>query len=154
MSNLELIKSLVGMGTTIHYVPHNITHTNIMYGAPPVSLTGFDSVAAWRNVPSKKRIGSLTGKGLFVTNNNKSGVIEITFLDSTIACVAIEAAGMIGIPFPIIITDSSTKLALVAGMSCSLVETPQWRRALTPDRVVYHFEATDLTISHGVRDTM
>ncbi len=154
MSSLDLVKALVGKGDRISYAPYDISKIQIMYGAPPVALPGFDYVRAWRANPPRRNVMSLTGKGVFVHNLNMSGFVEIGFQDSSISCVAIDAASLLGIPVPIVITDRTTSgLSTVVGTGCELIETPAWTKAKKPELTIYRFAATRLIISHGVRDT-
>lgn len=139
-------------GEKVDYVPYDIENTKIYYGVPPFKIGGFDYVFARRNNPETGMIMGLTGTGVFVDNINKSGIIEIGLQNGSLSGGAMQIANLTGIPFPITITDTSSKgTSTVLGTACRLTKTPEWRRALFPSLTIYTLETPNLLISQGVR---
>jgi hypothetical protein len=134
------------------FIPHNIKEVEVFYGLPPVRVEGLQYVSGRHNNPQTRRIPSLTGHGAFVSNLDKSGIIEIGVLDGSSTCASIQVTDALGIPFPIAVTDLNTAgTSTLAGSACRLVGTPEWRRGLFPGSKIYTFEVDALMISDGLR---
>jgi len=150
---LELIKSLAGINGKVNYVPWNIEDVEIFYGVPPILIQGVDAVRAYRSNPAQRFVPSLTGRGVFVQNQNWSGIIEVDLLNASASCAAIEALELIGIPFPLAVVDKTTNgLGSAIGTSCRVVGTPHWHRAKMPGLYTYTFAATNLVILNGMKN--
>jgi hypothetical protein len=96
----------------------------------------------------------LGGNGVFVGNQNKSGIIEIAVLSGTITVGGLQVMELTGIPFPIIATDKATggTSGFVAS-ACRRVSTPEWRRAKFPNFEIFTYATPSLIISEGIRLT-
>ena len=150
---IELIKKVNALlGEEVDYLPWNIRDVEIFYGTPPVPVHGLEYVFARHNRAQTKRVGSLTGKGCYVNNINKSGIIEFATLRGTVTGGGVEIAEATGIAFPMNIVDkSSGGTSQVAALSCRRVGTPEWRRDEFPGLAIFTFECDNLVISEGVR---
>lgn len=134
------------------YKPYNIKNTSIMYGIPPVPIRGLQYIFAQHTNPRTALIMGLTGSGVFVGNKNQSGIIEIGILEGTVSGGGIQLLELTGIPFPIMVTDTTSGgTSTVIATACRLVGTPQWRRDRLPDIKPYTFAVENLAISDGVR---
>lgn len=153
MFGKELIKSINKVvGGNVNYLPYDISQIVITYGVPPIPIRGLEYVWAKHNNPQKKLVMSLNGKGVFVSNNNTSGIIEIALLGESVSCAGIQAMGLTGIPFPIAISDMTTgATSSVLASACQLVETPEWRREKMPSLNIFTFATPKLIISNGLR---
>ena len=141
-------------GDAVDYVPYDLDNVKIMYGLPPFKVGGFDYVFASRLSPDARLVMSLNNTGVFVNNQNKSGIIEIGLLNGCFSSGLIQIANAVGIPFPVVITDTSTLgTSTVLGTACRAVETPEWRRELFPSLTVYTLWTPRLLISQGVTQT-
>jgi hypothetical protein len=152
MSLESLLKALADHSPSeeIVYTPYRITDNKITYGIPPIQICGLDHISARHNFPQTGLFMSLTGAGVFASNRNQSGIIEIGLLDGSISCGGIEAMALTGIPFPIAIVDvSSAGTSGVLATACRQVETPEWRREATAGVAVYTFKTPRLIMSHG-----
>lgn len=140
------------LGGRVDYMPHNIKDTTVMYGIPPFLVGGLDYVFARYTNAQNKLVMSLNAKGVFVRNRNKSGIIEFGILNGTATGAGIQLAEMPGIPFPIIVSDSSTGgTGTCVALKCKRVGTPEWRRGASPGLDIYTFESSTLLISTGTR---
>ena len=150
---LDLIKKVKELlGTEVNYLPHDIRDVLVLYSVPPVPVRGLEYVAAWYSTPQTRLVMGLTGNGVYINNNNKSGIIEFATITGTVTGAGVQVAELTGIPFPIVITDkSSGGTSSVAALSCRLITTPEWRRAALPGVDVFTFAAERLEISTGVR---
>ncbi|MCP4709222.1 MAG: hypothetical protein GY869_11405, partial [Planctomycetes bacterium] len=101
MGAVELIKSIVGADGEVNYEPWSMDDVKIFYGIPPIRVRGFEYVIARHNFPQWKLVMSLTGSGVFVPNNNKSGTIEIGILNGSASVAGVDIIQLTGIPFPL-----------------------------------------------------
>jgi len=150
---LDLIAQVKALlSNEVDYIPHDIRDVLVLYGLPPVPVYGLEYVFARHNEPQTRLVMSLTGKGVFVPNQNKSGVIEFAVLNGTVTGAGIQIVEMLGMPFPMVITDkSSGGLSTVVALSARLIGTPEWRREALPGLDIYTFACDDLFISTGLR---
>jgi len=152
---VETVASLLGLFPAtgrIDYTPYDFRDVSVLFGAPIVELRGLDYVLARHNAPQTKRFQCLRGGGVFVSNVNSSGIIEIGVMGGSVSQGQIELMQATGIPYPVIIQDkSSGGSSQVIATACQLVQTPEWKRAAVPETVVYTFETTRLFVAHGVR---
>jgi hypothetical protein len=147
-----LIQIISGVLGDIIYTPHSMANVEVRIGVPPLPLKGLGYVFAYHNNPQSKMIMSLNGKGVFVGNRNKSGVVELGIMDATISTAELQILEMTGIPFPIVITDTSTAgTSTVVGSACRRVGTPQWRREASPSLQIYTLATPRLLVSGGIR---
>ncbi len=139
-------------GGKVDYVPYSMDDVVIMYGVPPFKVGGIDYVFAQRTNDEVRMVMGLNGKGVFIENKNKSGIIEFGLQNGSLSGGAIQVANMTGIPFPVAITDKSSKgTSTVLGSACRLIQTPGWRRDLFPGLTIYTLHTPRLLISQGVR---
>lgn len=148
-----LIKAVKGlMGDKVDYMPHSLANAVVLYGVPPVPVRGLDYVFARYKHPQNRLVMSLNGKGVYVSNNNKSAIIEFGILNGTVTGAGVQIAELVGIPFPIILTDkTSGGTSTCIALSCRRVGTPEWRREKLPGVDIYTFETDRLLMSTGVR---
>lgn len=132
---------------------YSFNDTNVMIGAPMLtSLVGLEFVAARHVNQQTKRFQCLSGRGVFASNVNMAGVIEIGMLRGSPSQATIGMAQLMGIPFPIHCLDrGSGGTAQVIATGCQLVQTPEWKREALPGIIVYTFETTRLFILHGMQ---
>ena len=139
-------------GRDLHYLPYDISKVDVSYGTPPNVVKGLEYVFARHFNPQTQMVMSLTGKGVFVGNNNMSGVIEFAVLGESVSSGMVQLSELAGIPFPIFITDRTTGgTSFVIGTACRQVATPDWRRELLPNLNIYTFSTPRLIMSNGVR---
>ncbi len=139
-------------GAKIDYVPYSMDDVVIMYGIPPFKVGSVDYVFAQHANAEARLVMGLNAEGVFVNNKNKSGIIEFGLLNGSLSGGAIQVANMTGIPFPVAITDKSSKgTSTVLGSACRMIATPGWRRALFPGLTIYTLHTPRLLISQGVR---
>lgn len=144
------IMGLYPLSDKIDYTPYSFTDVKVLLGAPPMPVVGLDFVSARSVNPPRKRFQGLTGKAVFVSNNNQAGIIEFGTLSGSLSQGYIEIMQLTGIPYPIIIGDVSGTGGVIA-TACQLVETPEWRRALRPELTLYTFETARMFVQHGIR---
>ena len=152
VSNLIRQLGLLDAGR-VHYVPYNFKDDiRITVGTPPVPIVGRESISAgFLNTPTKL-IKGLNASGVFVANRNLSGFIELVLMDGSISGGAIQAMEILGIPFPITAVDKqSGGTSRILGTKCRRVNTPTWRRAGRPGRLVYTFHTTRMLLFNGIR---
>lgn len=149
----ELSKAIESLGGgKPQYVAYNVGHTKVFYGtAPPVPIVGWDYFAASHTSAQSKHVASFGTAGVFVSNLNSAGIIEIGIMSTSISCGAIELIDATGAAFPINAVETTAVMSFVAGTACRKIEVPEWRRELMPGLSVYRFEASRLIISTGVR---
>lgn len=132
--------------------PYKFANTKILFGALFSPLRGVNYVSAKPVNPKTKRFQCLTGSGQFVHNVNQSGIIEIGMLRGSPSQGRIELENLAGIPYPIVINDTSSGgTSSVVATECQMVSTPEWRRDALPDTNVYTFETTRILIVHGIQ---
>lgn len=136
----------------IIYAPYSIADTKIMYGIPAQTVVGLDYIVVRHNHPQTKCMMGLTGAGLFATNRNQSGIVEIGLLSGTISCGGFDAMDILGIPFPLAIVDKACGGSSgIVATACKRVGTPEWARRAAVGVDVYTFESPRLLIAHGLR---
>lgn len=146
---IKQINKLIG---EVNYAPYNLKDTTVMLGTPQVPMVGLQYCFARFNSPRRRLIQSLNTKGVFVSNLNTAGTMEIGLLSGTVSNGQIQAMQLTGIPFPIVMVDEKSGATSSAiGTACQLIATPEWRRAAFPGVTVYTFETARLIISHGIR---
>lgn len=146
---IKAINKLVGR---VNYAPYNLKDTTVMLGIPQLPIVGLQYCWARHTAPRRRRIQCMTGKGVFVSNLNTAGVMEIGILSGTVSNGQIQAMQLTGIPYPVIMIDEkSGGTSSAIGTACQLIATPEWRRAAFPGITVYTFETARLIISHGIR---
>jgi len=154
-SSIKQIAKLLGdkdLLETIAYAPYKFTDNKVLFGAPPTPLIGLDFITARHLNPQRKRFQCLTGRGVFASNINTAGVIEVGIMTGSLSQGLIEVMQATGIPYPIIIQDiSSGGTSSVIATACQLVETPEWKRELMTGVTVYTFESARLFINHGIK---
>jgi hypothetical protein len=152
MSPADLIKKINDLVGNVDYLPYNMSEVQVMFGAPPIPIKGLAYVLADHLQQQTRLIMGLSGTGVFVSNRNKSGIIEFGLLDGVMSNAAIQVLNLTGIPFPIAITDNTTGgTSTVLGAKCRLIKTPAWRRDRLPRVNIFTFYTDFLAISHGVR---
>ena len=140
------------LGGGLDYMPYDISKVNVSIGTPPNAVTGLDYVVAAHFNTQNTMVMSLTGKGIFLGNNNMSGFIEFGLLGESVSGGLIQLTEVTGIPFPIFVTDRTTGgTSFVDGTACRQVATPEWRRELSPSTNIFTFSTPRLVISNGVR---
>ncbi|GEM_PF-5687349 len=150
---LELIKSIAGLKEKTSYVPWNMEDIEIFYGVPPLKIQGVEAVRAYHSNPQMRLVMSLTGKGVFVRNQNTSGIIEIDLLNGSASCAGIEALELTGIPFPMSVIDKATNgLGSATGTACHVVGTPMWNRHKFPGLFTYTFAMPRLIWLNGMKN--
>lgn len=146
------ILNLLGGHDGLYYRPYSPNDIVISAGLPPVLVSGWDYVFAHYNKPQTKRFGNLGGRGRFVNNIDKSGIIEIGILQGAIAGGILDVLSSVGIAIPIVLIDiGSGGTSGVLATSCCRVETPEWRREAIPGIIPFTFEATFMAISSGIQ---
>lgn len=136
----------------INYTPYDFSKVTISVGVPPMPIIGLDYVSARFINPRKKRFQCLTGRGVFASNTNTAGVIEFGILGGSLSQGVVEIIELTGIPYPIIINDSTTGgTSSVVASACQQVSTPEWKRGAVPGLTIYTFETTRMFINHGLR---
>jgi hypothetical protein len=151
MSATEILK-LLGGHDGLYYRAYSPTDIVISAGIPPILISGWDYVFARYNKPQIKRFPNLGGRGRFVNNIDKSGIIEIGILQGAIAGGILDILSSIGIAIPILLIDiGSGGTSGVLSTSCCRTETPEWRREAIPGIIPFTFEATFMTISSGIQ---
>lgn len=150
--SMNLIKEINSLVGEVNYSPYNLNDTTVMLGLPQVPMVGLQYCWARFTAPRNRRVQCMTGKGVFVSNLNTSGVMEIALLSGTVSNGHIQAMQLTGIPYPIVMIDGkSGGTSSAIGTACQLVATPEWRRAAFPGLNVYTFETPRLVISQGIR---
>jgi hypothetical protein len=135
----------------ITYYPWNINDTKVMFADPLTHIRDIEYVICKHNNPQTKMFSSLAGGGVFVSNRNQSGTIEIGVANFSISVGRIELSGLTGIPFPITIQDIvSAGTSSVIGTACKQTDTPEWKRAAAPEIKIYTFETPRLLIAQGI----
>lgn len=148
-SLIEAVNKLVG---DVNYLPYSMADTFMTVGAPPVTVKGLQYVFANRMNRSVGMRMSLNAKGIYLDNQNKSGIVEFAVLSNTVTTGAMELMNLTGIAGPIFITDKSTKgTSTVLGTKAKLIQTPEWRRSKFPNLQIFTYHVASLNISHGVR---
>jgi len=148
-SLIREVNELVG---TPSYKPYNLTQTKVTIGIPQIPIVGLHNFVAWHSAPRRRLVLSMTGGGVFVSNLQTAGIIEMHILSGTRSCGQIQVMQLTGIPYPIAAVDTeSSGTSSVLGTACQLVSTPHWRRSKRPGITVYTFETPRLIVSHGVR---
>jgi len=152
MSDLVKIMASKNLVPEIAYLPHSISDIKIIYGVPPVPIIGLNYIWAKHNVPQVKLFKCLTSSGVFGSNLNTSGIIEIGILDGSLSCGGIQIMGLTGIPFPIIVTDlNSGGTSTVVATACRQAGTPEWRKEAFVGVQIFTFETPRLLISQGIK---
>jgi len=153
LSNL-IEKVNIAMGEHVNYRAYNLRDTKILFGVPPVPIKGIDYIMAQHLESQNNLVMGLTGKGVFVSNNNKSGIIEIGLMAGSVSCAVMEVATLAGIPFPIFVNDNkSYGTSNVVATECKRIGTPQWRRSAVPGLEIFTFHTPLLVMSGGIRET-
>lgn len=135
----------------INYYPWNIKDTVILYGDPLTYLRDIEYIICKHNHPQTKLFPSLAGGGVFVSNRNQTGTIEIGVANFSISVGRIEMASLTGIAFPINSQDmKSGGTSSVVATACRQTDTPEWRRAALPEIKIYTFETPRLVITQGI----
>lgn len=135
-----------------NFRPYNIKNNIILYGAPPVPFKGINYLYSRYNNPQTKLVMCLKGTGIFVSNRDQSGIIEVGILDGSVSCAGIQVMESTGIPFPIAVIDTdSGGLSSIAASACRRVGTPEWRRDKVVGIKTFTFETPRLFISDGLR---
>lgn len=153
----DLLASLVdfGEGNKVNYRPHNFQKVQVLYGLPPLPIHGLKYVWAQHAQPQNSLHMSLTGKGVFVPNKNKSGFIEFAILASSLSSSGITALQLAGIAWPLTVIDTQTNgLSTWTAFKCKQVGTPQDRKGAFPGLEIYTFATDRLIILRGTRDTL
>jgi hypothetical protein len=151
MSAADILK-ILGTHDGIYYRAYSPKDIVISLGIPPENLGAWDFVWARYNKPQVKRFPNLGGRGTFVNNKDKSGIIEIGVAQSSVDCGMMDVLEALGIAIPITVIDAGTAgTSGVLATSCRRVETPEWRRDAMPGIIPFTFEATFMTISWGVQ---
>lgn len=151
---LELVRaSVIGASNRAAYVPHSMDNVMLGYGLPPNFVAGLHYVFARRNFPPYKMHMSLTGKGVPVPNQNKSGIIEFAVLQDTLSTGTIALLELTGLSWPMFFTDISTNgLTTIFAAKVVRVGTPEKRKGRMPGLDIYTFETDVLLISEGPRN--
>ena len=132
--------------------PYSFNDTKVIFGAPPFPLVGLEYVMARHVNQQTKRFQCLSGRGVFASNVNQSGIIELGFLRGSPSQFDVQLAQLSGVPFPIVLMDlASGGSSQVVATGCQLTETPEWRREALPGINVYTFETTRLFVAHGIQ---
>lgn len=151
MSAADIFKILTGHDG-IFYRPYSPADVVVSVGAPPDKLTAWDYVLAYHKNPQKKLFQSLGGGGCSANNLNKSGIIELGILQSSIDCGLLDILDQAGIPIPIICVDKGTGgTSGFTALTSQRVDTPKWRRALKAGVIQFTFETNELQIDWGVQ---
>ena len=138
----------------INFVAYDLRDTLILFGVPPSPIKGVDYVFAQHLNPQNVLIMGLTAKGVFASNLNTSGIIELGLMRGSPAAALIEVTLLSGIPVPISIIDEATSgTSTVLASACRRTDTPQWRRGAVPDLEVYTFSTPRLIMTGGLRNT-
>ena len=138
-------------GIEVAYYPWNINDTKVIYGDPLSHIKDVEYVSCRFNRPQTKLFKSLGSSGVFVSNRNQSGIIEIGIANWSLSVGQIELAGLTGIPFPITIQDLlSGGTSSVIATACKQTDTPEWKRAAAPEIKVFTFETPRLLIQQGI----
>jgi hypothetical protein len=136
----------------INQLPYYFPDTKVMFGVPPVPLSGLDSVRVRFITPRAKRFPSLGGGACFLSNRNTSGEISLRFGQGAFSVAQIELFNAAGIPVPMVITDiSSGGTASVIGTGCRLVDVGEFVREKEAPLVEFKLEADRMTMYHGLR---
>ena len=150
-TKLAQILDYLRAGPQIQYTKWNFNDTKIVVGAPPMPLDGLDFIIARHKAPQTKMFSCLTSKGVFASNSNQAGIIEIGVAQWAITNGAFQLADLTGIPFPVVTEDiSSGGTSSVIASACRQTERPDWRRAAIPEVYTYTFETPRMIVSHGI----
>jgi hypothetical protein len=151
MSASDILNILTGHDG-LFYRPYSPSDIIITAGAPPVCVGGWDYVWARYNNPQNKRFPNLGGRGVFVSNTDKSGLLEIGILQGMISGGALDILDTAGVAVPIVVLDKgSGGTSGVVATACRRVSTPEWRRQKLPEIVPFTFEVTHMEISWGLQ---
>lgn len=151
MSASDILK-ILGTHDRIYYRPYSPRDIVISVGIPPEKLDAWDFVWARYNKPQVKRFGNLGGRGVFVPNIDKSGILEIGVMQSSVDCGVMDIMELMGIAIPITVVDVGTAgTSGVIATSCRRVETPEWRRDAMLGIVLFTYEASFMSISWGIQ---
>lgn len=153
MSVAKLARVLDGIlsGPEIQYTRWNFNDTKIVVGAPPFPLDGLDFITARYAAPQAKLFKCLTGGGIFASNVNQSGIIEIGIAQWAVGNGSFQIADLTGIPFPVMIEDiASGGTSTVIASACRQTDKPAWTRQAIPGVYTYTFETPRILISHGI----
>lgn len=149
---ISLVKALKENISGTDYLAYNINDTKVAVGLPPVPMVGIEYVSASMLNNQVTRMSTLNNKGVFVSNGNMAGVVEIGLLSESASVGAIQAYSLVGLPIPIYSTDIKTAgTSFIFADACRVVKTPQWKRAAAPGITIFSFETNRLIISHGLR---
>lgn len=136
----------------LELLAYSFNDTKVLIGAPLKPLLGLEYVSARHLNPQTKRFQCLSGRGVFASNTNQAGIIEIGLLRGSPAQGSIELAQLSGIPYPIIMQDiASGGSSQVVATACQMTSTPEWKREAVPGVNVFTFETTRLFIAHGLQ---
>lgn len=148
----SVLDFFVGGGEEIDYQHYCLNDTHVKLGIPPIDARGVDFVAARYLAAQNTLFQCLTGKGVFASNENTSGVIELGVLNGSVTQGHIDIMQLTGIPFPINLADTSSGgTSVVTATGCRMLEIPEWRRDAFPGVVVYTFTSSRMYINHGLR---
>jgi len=152
MSVADILSFINDLADRPNYVAYDFEKVQLMFGVPPAPIKGLSYIFADYYQQQSKLVMSLNGKGVFVANKNKSGIIEFGLLDGVVSNGVVQVTDMTGIPIPIAITDGTTTgTSTIIGTACRLIKTPAWRKERLPGVNIYTFSTPVLLISHGVR---
>ena len=139
-------------GKNGHFVSYTLTDNKVYIGIPPSLIFGLSYVYAKHNNSQTIPFMSLTGNGIFVSNKNQSGIIELGVINGSPSNAYIQLLEIAGVPFPIKVTDlKSGDTSFVGALSCRRVGTPEWRRANLPSLTIHTFYSPSLLLSDGLR---
>jgi len=147
---IDKVNSL--LGERVNYAAYDLSKVVLTVGAPPIILHGIDYIMSAHRVPQNRMVMGLNAKGKFVSNRNKSGLIEFGLMANTISTGILEILQLAGVAFPISVIDRTTNAtSAVFASKCRRVGTPEWRRAAAPELEIFTFHTPRLLKSEGVR---
>ena len=136
----------------VNQLPYCFTDTKVLFGVPPVPLSGLDSVRCRFAAPRAKRFSSLGGGACFLSNRNTGGEIHLIFGQGAFSIAQVELQNASGIPIPIVISDiSSGGTATILGTACRLIDVGEFVREQETPLIEFKLEADRMVLFHGLR---
>ena len=152
---IKTIAEIIGLypqTSDINQVPYCFTDTKVMFGAPPVPLSGLDSVRIRFIAPRVKRFSSLGGNACFLSNRNTSGEIILRFGQGAFSIAQMELMNALHMSIPLVVFDkSSGGTSIIIGNACRVVDVGEFIREGEAPFVEFKLEADQLVLSHGLR---
>jgi hypothetical protein len=154
-STLKTVAEILGFypqTADVNQLPYCFSDTVVMWGVPPIKLSGLDSVKVRYLTPRVKRFSSLGGGGCFLGTRSTAGEINLRFGQGMFSVAHVELLSGLGFPVPMVITDiSSGGTASIVATACRLVDTGEFVREGEAPLIDFKFETERMIMFHGLR---